>query len=187
MSGQTRKWRPTQFRLRTLLLLVIVVCVWLGFVTEPHRCERKIVGRILGNRTEEHWPSDSFRSTFWNTKYSRDPCSYPNELVTFEFTGPKWLRKWLKLMNIKYFDRVTSLFVYGPGCDDSLVDDIVKLKGLRSLELHGTKISPEGINLIRFRLVDCKVTNVQSRWKLVAAGYTRNERKVSNTAPRTCE
>jgi hypothetical protein len=114
------KRRFFQFSLRTLLVVMLVVCVTLGWKVDKVRKQRRAVA----------WVQESGGDVSYD--YEWDNGRVPNP----QPPGPKWLRE---LLGIDFFDGVNLVHLI-----DSEVSDVTPLAGLTSLErlyLYGTQVS----------------------------------------------
>ncbi|MHC4406471.1 MAG: leucine-rich repeat domain-containing protein [Planctomycetota bacterium] len=115
---QKRRRRRFQFTIRSLLVLMTVFALWLGFEVSRARRQQKAVETILklGGRVTYDWEvaGDS---------YGRSGRAKP-----IERPGPAWLRSWL---GDHYFDTVVQVGLHGRPVTD---DDMAALGGLTELE-----------------------------------------------------
>ena len=126
MTTEPTKPKPRrpfwQFSLRTMLVLLTVFCMWLGWIAHRANEQRKAVAwvRETGGLVYYDYEIDE------DGMYRRDPKP----------PGPKWLRQFL---GADYFQEVTRLFL-----DNTEVSDLTPLAGMRNLEvlhLDGTQVS----------------------------------------------
>ena len=126
-----RRW--LQFSLRTMMIVVTVFCVWLGFTAKRARDQRQAVEVIR---------------KLWGAGYYEHqlPLGFPSKPP-----GPKWLRR---LIGDEYFFSFGRIEVGGP--TDA---DLVHLKALTSLTflaLSGTKVTDTGLEHLK------DLTNLQT-------------------------
>ncbi len=110
------KRRFLRFSVRTLLIVLTIFCVALGWKVERARKQREAVA----------WVDEMGGSVSYD--YEVDGVLKP--------PGPKWLRN---LLGIDYFDDVV-----GVGFGTTQVSDVTPLSGLtslRALDLHSTQVS----------------------------------------------
>ncbi|MGD9720794.1 MAG: leucine-rich repeat domain-containing protein [Pirellulales bacterium] len=119
-----RRW--LRFSLRTLLVLLTVVAVWLGFAADRAHRQRRIVAELRETRSvvEYDWQQ-------------RDPSKpKPPRGTIREAPGPRWLRK---LVGDEYFQHVVTVMVseYRPGARFlSHIDDLPELTNLQVVHAH---------------------------------------------------
>ena len=129
-----RRW--LQFSLRTMFVVVTVLCVWLGVVVKQARDHRLAVKMILesgGTIVYEH--QLSYRHMPPSTGASRPmgPRLPP---------GPEWLRG---LVGDEYFFTVTKLILLGPNFTDTSLLAVGKLTDVKSLSFHDAEITDAGL------------------------------------------
>jgi Leucine-rich repeat (LRR) protein len=116
------KRRFFQFSLRSLLVVMLVVCVTLAWKVEKAKKQREAVA----------WVQESGGSVSYDYEFDDARKRVPNP----QPPGPKWLRE---LVGIDYFDDVVQVR------QDKLPhNDITPLAGLTSLvwlDLRGTQVS----------------------------------------------
>ncbi len=77
--------------------------------------------------------------------------------MSVTYTGPAFLHALYYDNEIYWYDRVTSLSLDGSKFDDRVVDELCKLRHLRSVSLYKTNLTDEGVERLRSRLPGCKV------------------------------
>jgi len=123
MTTPHPKRRYFRYRLRTLMIVVTVFCIWMGITAKRARDQRQTVESILeagGKITYKH-----------ETPYS--PIDPPR---------PEWLRK---LIGDDYFFSVAEVDYTGPEFNDSNVTVIKRLTNLKALSLFQTKVTDAGL------------------------------------------
>ncbi len=123
-SHRKRRW--LRFHLRTLLVLVTVLCVWLAFRTSVAMRQRDVVDR-LGKSFEQHTSHPSLRVEYdyeWDADFKPTGADRP--------PGPAWLQD---LLGVDYFQTVIALHLHG-ATDRELID-LQELPHLQRLVLGG--------------------------------------------------
>ena len=131
-----RRW--FQYSLRSLLAVMLVVCLLLGHVANRGRQQRQAVARIeqRDGYVGYDWEPES---ALWITRHlpvwdSKEPAREP--------PGPKWLRD---LMGDEYFQEVVCVRLQGPATNDDLAL-IADLDEVRILMLDGSSgVSDRGL------------------------------------------
>jgi hypothetical protein len=161
---KTRR-RRLQFSLRTLLVLVLLASLPLGWLSARLRYkqrEEKIAKELYESGTLVFY--DYFFTEKW------------------EPGGPKWLRD---VLGEKFFAKAVGAICYDAGRDQlALLDDlsdlqyldlsytgvddgdlhlVAPLTGLRILSLYGTKVTPAGVGKLRGALPDCRIVTPWER------------------------
>lgn len=77
--------------------------------------------------------------------------------VTVQWQGPSWLPETTRIAGGYVYDRATTLTLTGPNYDDSAIEHLVKLKGLKRISLSRTRFTKEGLAKLRRALPDCQV------------------------------
>jgi hypothetical protein len=166
-----RKRRWFQFRLRTLLIGVVVVavpCAWLGRMIEQKRRERAFVDQI------RKWGGI---------------VTYDYQIARSEPSGPTWLRSLLgenffndvkvayiggipitdaDLARIEDFPHLQVLHLNDTKVTDAGIGSIKPLTALEFLDLDGTKVTDSGINSLRRALPKCMVLSTEDARKILA-------------------
>ena len=116
-----RRW--FQFSLRTLLVLVAVVAVWLALLVNAARKQREAVAAIeaLGGRIV----------------YEHGSNLPP---------GPKWLRE---LIGEEYFFRIIAVGLSSTQITDSGLEHLEGLTSLQTLVLDDTQITDAGLEHVK--------------------------------------
>ena len=128
------KRRFFRYSLRTLMLVVTLICVWLGITVKRAREQRSAVEAIQklgGDVYYEH--------QFIN---SNDP------------PGPEWLRQ---LIGDEYFFSVAIARLYGSKVNDTSLASIKRLTDLKWLELHDTHVTDEGVKRLQQVFPNCEI------------------------------
>jgi len=156
-----RRWY--QFRLRTLLLLVVLVSVGMSwFTVKLHRARRQraAVQGILG----------SGGSVLYDYDYVDDG----RVTLGGQPPGPAWLRETLGVdffcdvktvlllsdAGAEHLEGLTSVewvVLDGPGVTDAVLDRLKGASRLRHLILVDTSVTDEGVKELREALPDCKI------------------------------
>ena len=152
------KRRFLRFTLRSLLLLMQIVCLALGWKVEKARKQREAV----------NWVQECGEHVFYDYELDDARKRVPNP----QPPGPKWLRE---LLGIDFFDDVVSVAfdqmtdvtpLAGLTSLESLVlegtqvSDVTPLTGLKNLkELHvnDTQVSQEDYEMLREALPNCQI------------------------------
>jgi hypothetical protein len=160
-----RKRRWYQFSLRTLLILVTIVCIvggWLGSKIDQKRRERAAAEAIVKTQGQVSWDYQ---------RVAGDPHSWqPAGAIPF---GPSWLRAILgdnffsevdciycvngDLENLREFPRLRSLRLMSWGVTDDGLDAVKTLTELRDLALIDTKVSDAAVNELHLALPKCYI------------------------------
>jgi hypothetical protein len=131
-----RRW--LRYSMRTMLLLVTVLCVLLALVIVPAQRQRRAVEKIRGLGS-----------------WSRVVYDYESEGPyggSVELRGPAWLRRWI---GVDYFQDVVRVQVFLSRGDELTPDDLASLPGLRSLDVHDMPITDDGLlTLARLRKLE---------------------------------
>jgi hypothetical protein len=120
-------WRKLlRFSLRSLLVLVVVIACWLGWIVHSARVQRDAIAAIkkLGGTALYDWERKDGRSL---------PSGKPR--------WPKWL---VDRIGIDYFGHVTQVrLVATPELSDVEFDHISRLSGLEELDLHRSPVTDD--------------------------------------------
>src|SRR5262245_47882876 len=127
-----KRW--LRFSLRTMLLLITVLCIWLGFQVNAARRQREAVAAILDAGGTVYYDYQVISRGVGLPRYGFDLSRTP--------PGPEWLRKYI---GGDYFCTAIVVDLHRPnianGDLDQLGQQITKLTKLRILSLNGTGIS----------------------------------------------
>jgi hypothetical protein len=143
--------RLFQISLRTLLGLMTVAAIWLGYITHRAREQKAAVARIkeLGGRV------------VYDFQYQVEN-SAANPLPQAPRGWP-WLRR---LVGDEYFQDVRMIFLENTSVGDADLSVICPLRGTRSISLRKGNISDEGLksleHLTRLNFLDLSETKVTS-------------------------
>jgi len=118
---RTRK-RP-RFTLGVMMLLVMAVGGWLGWLTHRARVQREAVAAIV------HAGGEVFYDHDWMNPAAKPP-------------GPVWLRE---LIGRDYFDTVCGVGGDNPAVDDAVVAQIGRLTQIRFIGLQGSTVTDSGL------------------------------------------
>lgn len=147
------KRRFLQFSLRTLLVVMLVVCVTLGWKVNKARKQREAVA----------WVQECGGTLFYDYEFDGGPLRNNPQPP-----GPQWLRE---LLGIDFLDDVVFVSLH-----NDQVTDVTLLAGLTSLEgleIGGTQVSDlsplAGLTSLELLLVD----NTQVSDMTPLAGLTR--------------
>ena len=127
-------WRRfLRFSVRGLIVLVIVVGVWLGWIVRSARIQREAVAVIndAGGGVRCDWQSKK-------GKYVRRKQPW----------APRWL---VDLIGVDYFGHVTAVELFQPISDRVLVQ-VGRLPGMQLLDLNGTSTSDAGLAHLKAQL-----------------------------------
>ncbi|MEK6246539.1 MAG: hypothetical protein N2C12_00055, partial [Planctomycetales bacterium] len=126
LTTPTRKlgWRRLlRFRLLSLLVLVTVVAVWLGWWSHKARQQREAVAAI--NKVGGQVAYD----------FQREGLETPRH-------WPEWLVDWL---GVDYFSNVTSLHLGNAQITDEGLKHLEGLQALKGLSLNNTQVTDKGL------------------------------------------
>jgi hypothetical protein len=154
-----RRW--FRFSLRSMLVAVTLLCVWLGVIANRANQQRRAVERLTSHNGDGAWWSLSYDYQTDEHGSTALPVNAPRPSPP----GPKWLRE---LIGIDYFvtfvgadmyvksagddsiaaledfPQLCSLDVHGPGVTDSVFARLSKLTQLRYLCLYDNSITESG-------------------------------------------
>jgi len=119
-----------RYRLRTLMLVVTVFCIWLGITVIRARNQRQAVEAILalgGTIRYEH---------------EVENARFGGLIVRPDLPGPEWLRP---LVGDEYFFRVRQITLNGSKVDDTNVAVIRRLTGAVWLSLSFSEVADESM------------------------------------------
>jgi Leucine-rich repeat (LRR) protein len=164
--------RWLRFSLRTMMLLVTLLCVWLGVTSYRANKQKRAVERLAGQGSVGY----DYQTTA--------PFGAPRPLPP----GPAWLRELIgsdyfvtvdsadvyvksagddSIAALEDFPQLCSLDLHGPGVTDSVLARLSKLTQLRNLCLYDNSITESGwesvgqfIHLKRLLLGGSNVTDV---------------------------
>ncbi|HEV3166624.1 MAG TPA: hypothetical protein VGZ22_21545 [Isosphaeraceae bacterium] len=141
-----RRWLTIS--LRALVLLILVIAVWLGYVTNRARRQAEAVAALTSRRSWARFDYEYPGGTPAGQRMIRNAQPH----------GPAWLRR---LVGDEYFREVVLVSCYPskppvpprtlspqaktPRPDDDLMRQIGWLSSLRSLSLHWLEVSDEGL------------------------------------------
>ena len=126
-------WRRfLRFSLRGLIVLVLVIGVWVGWIVRSARIQRAAVAVITqaGGRVAYDWEKSS-------------------NAVGFSGAGP-WAPRWLvDLIGVDYFGHVTEAG-FDPTCvPDEVLAQVGRLRQVEELYLNRTSVSDAGLCNLR--------------------------------------
>ncbi len=177
-AGMKRRW--FQFSLRTLLIAMTALALWLGLYVKSFRDRRLAIaavqelnGSLSLRPTEPTWLQSfvSDEKFFWNPVAVRFNENYPIGDDELRSTIPHLLTfdelYYLNLYKsrvtdaglahiLRLADRLQVLDVRNTAISDKAVAYIQQLPKLRLLRLSGSRITTEGVNEIRKSLPNCK-------------------------------
>src|SRR5437867_2006625 len=115
-------WSHVRFSVRALIVLVLVIGGWLGWVVRGARAQRGAVASIqeAGGSVKYDWE--------W---MSRSP------IHSGKPRAPKWL---VDRLGVDYFDHVVLINLAGRGSDADLIH-IGQLRGLEELYISGPSVT----------------------------------------------
>ncbi len=134
--ARPRRWRVS---VRTLLVVVAVVAIpmrMLGVRLDQKRGERQTVQMLHHLRNEAAYDYE-----YSYGQLQGDGETYSQWDWGAAPYGPRWLRS---ILGDDFFSKVIYVKVYG--ADDKLLQAIGSLTDLRVLELHGAKITDDGLS-----------------------------------------
>ncbi len=132
-----RRW--FRYSMRSLLVVVTLLCIWLGTVVNRAERQRRTVKALRDLNAQV-----TYDTPFMN------PGGQPSNW--------RWLRSWI---GDDYFDEVTSITLRR-GADDALLRQIGQLRAVKLLEVYGHGITDEGLAPIA-RLPKLEILSLYSR------------------------
>ena len=129
MPKASRRWR---FGLRTMLVVLVVACVWLGIAADRAKKQKRAVEEIraLGGTVWYDYQWDNYNERF-------DPNAKP--------WGPVWLRD---VVGVDMVADVVHVDTQVPAGDPDL-EHVRELTGLTHLSLDGIRISDKGLEQLK--------------------------------------
>ncbi len=124
-----RPWRRfLRFSVRGLIVLVLVIGVWLGWLVRSARIQREAVAAI--------------KKAGGSVKYDWEPCS-----GTVNPEGKPWGPAWLvDLIGVDYFGHVIKVRVYSPwNATDATLAQVGRLTRLHGLHIPQASVSDLGL------------------------------------------
>jgi len=131
----TKRRRWFRYSMRTMLVVVTVLCVLLALVIVPAERQRRTVQKIraLGSASKAVYDYEYEGRRGWGA----------------ELRGPEWLRRWI---GVDYFQHVVSVHLQLSPGGEVTPDDLSNLSGLRHLAVYGMPITDDGLHkLARLR------------------------------------
>jgi hypothetical protein len=181
-----RRW--LQVSLRTLLVLLTAICIWLGWQVERARKQREAINAIAerGGGTSYVWeiePKDGMgRSTKpacplpdWIRQLFGDDLLFP---VSTVWLGPNFTDDDLSIIQSFDSSRLLALNLSGSKITDSGLARLPRMARLRTMGLDNTSITDDGLrhlakfpNLTYLQMLDVKISdagllNLQSNKRL---------------------
>ena len=141
-----RRWY--QYSLRSLVLVMTVVCLWLGYISNEARKQRNAVAWVeeMGGHVEyDYEPLNPIDVKIQDGKV------YFYEIVP-EPPGPDWLREWI---GIDYFSDVARVYLM-----DTIIKDLSQLESLTNLKLltlSYPEVSEEEVQKLQEALPNCQI------------------------------
>ncbi len=118
----TNRRRWFRYSMRTMLVVVTLLCIWLGLVVSRAERQRRAVAALRDMRARVDYDTTTMT-----------PGGPP--------THWRWLRTWL---GDDYFDNVIEVFMFRDA-DDEFLQRVGDLQGLKSLYFRGTQVTDEGL------------------------------------------
>ena len=147
----SRRW--LQFRLRTLLIAVIVCALplaWYAAQARQHKIECEAVKAI-----------ESIPDTLVFVLHDDQPgfCFGlpPPSKIDLHWHGPSWVPRRIGRCKIEMFYRVQRVYLSGESYDDCVVEQLVAFNSLKELALEGTSVTPKGMKRLRTALPHAKI------------------------------
>jgi hypothetical protein len=144
-----RKW--FQFRLRTLLVAVIVCALplaWYAALARHSQNEQQAI-RALVKLSDR-----SMLSSFDDEGVCMSGVTGSIERC---WQGPAWIPRRVNGQRMELFYRVERGWLGSEQYDDRVVEHLVKFTSLKQLTLHHTSVSPEGVRRLRSELPHAKI------------------------------
>ncbi len=136
MTTHSRR-RFFRYSLRTLMLVVTVFCVWLGWQVQKARNQQYVISIVVAENgliAYQHGLIEYQGGTDRMRKLSKDGPP-----------GSTWLRR---LIGNEYFFRVSRVEVHGERIDDTFLAAIKRLADIRGLSVGGPSLTDEGVKHI---------------------------------------
>jgi len=130
-KGSKRKPHLFRFSLRTLLVLITLLGIWLGLQGKRARDQKEAIQSILA-------PDKNNDVAVYYDYQLDDAGQYLAAAVP---PGPEWLRQ---LIGDHFFISADSISFYGPDVSASQLEPLKRLPGLKSLTFSSTSFSDEG-------------------------------------------
>jgi hypothetical protein len=141
-------WRRLRFSLKTLLIVVTLLALWLGYTAHRARQQEQVVEAILdvgGRVTFAHQRGEDHK----DGARTYDTRKEPN--------APSWL---VTTIGADYFRKVDSISLVNVPVTDEWLEQLGKLSSLDSLLLRNTNITGKGVARLHL-LPKLEVLNVQ--------------------------
>jgi hypothetical protein len=144
--------RFLQFRLRTLLVLMLAIAAPLAWVSERRRKQDQAIATIerLGGRIQFRWKSawdnGAPRYSMWLRRLVGDPWLAQSLFVSF--SGPHCRVRDADLACLADLPHLTGLALGNTRVSDPGMEHIAKLRGLETLGLDGTRVHDFGLALV---------------------------------------
>jgi hypothetical protein len=134
-----------QYRLRTLLVVMTLLAVWMAHISHRARQQKLAVEMVrrLGGLAEYDYEGPTF---FYSSNISRRTRLTHVVFATPPLHGPIWLRNFL---GNDYFQSVEAIDLNGSLATDNNLSVLVGIPNLKMLSLNGTKITDDGLAYIK--------------------------------------
>ncbi len=131
MKPAVKRRRWLRYSMRTMLVVVTLLCVLLALVIVPAQRQRRAVQKIRA--------SSSRSEAVYDYEY-QGPHGWSAEL-----RGPEWLRHWV---GVDYFQQVVSVRLELKRGDEVTPNELADLPGLRQLAVYGMPITDDGLRTL---------------------------------------
>jgi hypothetical protein len=179
--GTKRRW--FRFSLKTLLVMMTVLAVWLGLYAKKFRDRKEAVAAIEtldGAMGIKYLGPEWLRKLINDEKYFWDPAGvHFNEPLTdgdldhvvgylthfqrlrdLTLQGSTITDNGLALL-LPLREKLVWLDISNTPISDAAISDLKRFSGLRTLRLQNTRITPAGIAELQESLPNCKIDAVQ--------------------------
>ena len=166
------RWPRFQFRLRTLLLFVLIVSIplsWLGSRLRSARAQKEAVARLQPGDVWYDFHFDEADHSLNTFQYEYHDCGWQElniSRICKKMPGPQWLHDLLgddffisvvavrtqhrrRLADFKYFPHLRELELWGSDITDADLAQLGQERELEGIDFNATSISDAGFEHIR--------------------------------------
>ena len=136
---ESSRW---QFSLRTLFIVVTVLCVWMAVIAKQAQDQRLAVEAILEMGGTVWYEHGEVRNRDFQSPQFQPPGLGPPSRPP----GPEWLRR---IIGNEYFFNVTYAVLNGSGFDDANLEMVSRFSKLNLLQLSDAQITDAGLVHLR--------------------------------------